>query len=137
MSLTESKVTDEVSTTGAVQYLVRCNGEAMFVIDDETQAKIALDSLAAHDAKLHEKKRTKVFREDLNDGSKIVISTQSLGKYLYNSVPVVAVTFDMIPVQVGVVTKSRRARIPLLPTPEDLENALKRRVEEQVDVPIV
>jgi len=121
MSSKRGEITKEISTIETTMFLVRGDGEEMFVVDSEEDAKRALGFLAAHDAKILKKKRTKVFLESLEDGKKIVLSTQRLGKYIYNSAPSVAVTFDFIPVKKATVKNVSKSS---LLTPEQLEKTV-------------
>lgn len=114
-------VTNQVSTTDDSMYLITGNGEEMFLVDNRDEALLVLDSLASHDVKIYEKRRDyKVFRQDLNNGEKIVVSTQTTG-LLYDGPPKVKVTFEMKKLAVAVLTSSRK---PII----------KRETLEYVDV---
>ena len=120
------KITKEISTIDVTLFLVRGDGKEMFLVDTEQIAKDAICSLAAHDSKIYKKKRTNVYLETLEDGHKIIISTQKLGKYMYNSSPVVRVVFDFIPVKKAVVKTDRL----VLPSSSQIESFVKSERKE-------
>jgi hypothetical protein len=103
---TETILTPEVTLSDDVLYLVRMNGEAITFVDCIERAKLVVDSFAAHEVKIMASDSTKVYRQDEQDGLRVVISTQSLG-YVYNGPIVESTVIDFIAVKGAVVTKSR------------------------------
>ena len=100
------KITPEVRMDAKILFLIRMDGEEMAFADSSKDALLIVDSLAAAEQKRLEGDWTKVFRQDLNDGQKVIISTQALG-YSYNGGINKAVTIDFISVGHAFLIKGR------------------------------
>ncbi len=131
------RITDEVVMDSTVHFLVRLDKCELAFTDTEEKAKLIIDSLASHEQKKLEKDGgiwTKVYREDLKNGRKVVISIQQLGR-LYNSYPQRESVFDYVPVGHAILKKGRLElpkpdSVPIpppVPTPEILEKIALRR----------
>ena len=134
------KITPEVRMDSKVLFLIRMDGEEMAFADSSKEALLIVDSIAAAEQKRLEDEWTKVFREDLNEGHKVVISTQTLG-YAVNGGIYKAVTIDLIPVGHAFLVKGRHElpldreeepvpEAPIVPVPDVLQLLAKENVEE-------
>lgn len=109
MAKESSALTPELSIESSDFYLIRKNNEPLFLVEGEKEAILAIDSLAsAHQEDLTNDK-TRVYREDLNKGRKIKISTQHLG-ILYDGTPQLETTLDFINISIASVLKGRHER---------------------------
>jgi len=143
MSIENITITPEVSMDRKILYLVRIDKEEMAFVESEREAQLVVDSIAAAESKRLESKWVKVFRQDLEDGQKVVLSTQSLG-YAINGSINKACTIDYIPVGHAVLVKGRlaltasmistpsesSAPIPV-PIPAVLERLAKRKSDSE------
>lgn len=100
------KITSEVRMDDRILYLVRVDKEEMAFVDTEREAQLVVDSIAAAESKRLENDWVQVFRQDLDGGRKVIISTQALGIILNGSITKVC-TIDFIPVGRVVLTKGR------------------------------
>ena len=138
MSTKTIKITPEVRMDDKVLYLIRVDGEEMAFTNSSKEALLIVDSLAAAEQKRLGNEWTKVFRQDLNEGQKVVISTQSLG-YAINGGIYKAVTIDFIPVGHSYLVKGRH-ELPQendtlesgsVPVPDILQLLAKEHAEEE------
>jgi hypothetical protein len=106
MSNKTIKITPEVRMDSKILFLIRVDGEEMAFSDSSREALLIVDSTAAAEQKRLECEWVKVFREDLNGGQKVVISTQTLG-YITNGGINNAATIDFIPVGHAYLIKGR------------------------------
>jgi hypothetical protein len=100
------KITPEVRMDSKVLFLIRVDGEEMAFSDSSREALLIVDSTAAAEQKRLECEWVKVFREDINNGQKVIISTQTLG-YLTNGCINKAAVIDFIPVGHAYLVKGR------------------------------
>jgi len=98
------KITPEVSMDSKIFYLIRFDKAEMAFCDSEEEAIIAVSSLANSEIKTLENEWTKVFRQDLEGGKKVIISTQELGN-IYNGSILEKLVIDIIPVGHAFLTK--------------------------------
>jgi len=132
MSEKVTKITPEVRMDSKVLFLIRMDGEEMAFSDSSKEALLIVDSIAAAEQKRLEDEWTKVFRQDLNEGQKVIISTQSLG-YVANGGIYKAVAIDFIPVGHSYLVKGRHE----LPQEETEEDSSKDSESSAVPVPDV
>jgi hypothetical protein len=143
MSNKTIKITPEVRMDSKVLFLIRVDGEEMAFSDSSREALLIVDSTAAAEQKRLEKEWVKVFREDLNGGQKVIISTQTLG-YVTNGGIINAATIDFIPVGHAYLVKGRHElhhsceekdegadEIPLISIPDILQLLAKENAEEE------
>jgi len=113
----EVQLTPEIKIKNDETYIIRIDGEIVGCVFNHTSAVLAIDSLVAYEVKRMTNEWTKVLREDLKDGQKVVLSTQSLGR-LYNSTVTKAMEFDFIKAPTLHVVKARQSLPkPSLPIP--------------------
>ncbi len=92
------KLTPEVEVDSTIFYLVRIDKEVVGYTESEECAKVILDSFAAREMERMTDEWTKVTREDLQDGKKIVLSTQQLGRVYHGSMlPTMVLDFIAAP----------------------------------------
>jgi len=119
---TKVNLTPEVQVGSTLTYLIRIDGDVVGYADTEASAKLILDSFAAREVVRMTTESFKVLREDLQDGKKIVLSTQSLG-WVYNSSVTPAMNLDFIVAPYLHLLKGRHALpapsspIPIPPPP--------------------
>lgn len=141
MNPSHIKITDEIYMNDNKFYVIRIDGEETFVIDNEKDTRLAIDSIAAHEQVRFQTKNTKVFRQELDNGMKINICTQSLGKLVNGFVSKVMV-IDCVLVGQACVKKGRhdtKSDIPTpppVPTPEILEEITRNRHQKSKDIVI-
>ena len=131
------KITPEVRSDDCIQYLIRVDGEELAFVENEKDAILVVDSLAAEETRRLTGEWTKVYREDLQGGRKVVLSTQYLGRIVNGSITPFE-TIDMIPVGHVVLIRGRHERSdeedlntsPIVPLPEFLEKLGKARLGE-------
>lgn len=71
------KITPEVNMTEKLFYLIRIDGEEAAIVDTYDNVKLVIDSLAASEEnRLKKEGYSDVFRQDLENGHKVIISTQ-------------------------------------------------------------
>ncbi len=99
------KLTPEGYMDSKILFLIRINGEELAYVDTEKDAKSMIDSIATVEQKSLENEWVKVFRQDVNDGRKTIISTQSIGR-LVNGNVTASVTIDYIPVGHAYIVKN-------------------------------
>ena len=138
MSNKTMKITPEVRMDNKYQYLIRIDEEEMAFADSPKEALLIVDSVAAAEQKRLEDEWTKVFRQDLDEGRKVVISTQSLG-YIANGSIYKAVTIDFVTVGHAFLVKGRHElnqeedsipEVPSVPVPDILQMLAKENAEE-------
>lgn len=91
-------LTPEVEMDTRVSYLVRENGVELAIVSTEDEALYVIDSVALTEMKRIEKEFNgykKVYRENMDDGKKIVLYTQSQGR-LYNGSVTPVMTLDYV-----------------------------------------
>lgn len=131
-------ITPEIKMDTVLSYLIRSNGTELFNVDTEHEAKLAIDSIAATETKRLTNEWVKVFKEELNDGKKIILSTQSLGR-VFNGVMTQESVIDYIPIGHAVLVKGRHElldkilNIPVPPPMPD-ESVLKKITERRNQV---
>ena len=100
----EVAVTPELITTDSLLYIVRADRENICIVNNEKDAKFAVDSLA----KAFEKEMTgphvHVYRR--NDGDRVILYEQKLG-YVYNSKKVPLHKIDYTPVSIGITMRKK------------------------------
>lgn len=101
------KVTDEVSMTDKILYLVRINGEECMIVDTHDCAKLVADSIACKEITLMKKKfpAKKIYRED--EENRITICSQSKSWFGGENVPKVKCVVDTIAIGCGTLTKNK------------------------------
>ena len=90
-------------------YLVRQDTNELFFVNTSHQAILAIDSIAHVEQTRLEKERgerTRVFRQDFEDGKRVVISTQDKG-YLYDGSIVKEIVLDYVEVSHAVIKRGR------------------------------
>lgn len=105
------KITRNVYNINQFMYLIRINGEEVSLTKNYEQIPLIIDSYAKQEIKNLEQEYDKVFREDFNQGTKIHISTQRLGK-LYNGSVNVKTTIDFIKIDQVEFREPNTAPIP-------------------------
>lgn len=129
-------ITPEISIDSTTFYLIRIDKEEMCFVNTEKEAKLAVDSIGASEVKRMEKEGVKIYREDLNDGKKVVISSQTLGT-IYNGSIIQEEEIDYVPVSHAVLTKGRhelRSTTPPPPPPPPSENLFRAIAERRNQV---
>jgi hypothetical protein len=115
---------------------VRQDGSEMFLVTNESEAVLAIDSLASAHQKELANEWTKVYREDLNDGKKVVISTRQLGRIVDGSI-IVDTILDCIKVPIAHVIKPRLEKsavdIPIYDIIDDCEEDFVEEEEVYFD----
>lgn len=106
MSSENIKITPEVSMDNAILYLVCINGEQACFVHSEREARLVVDSFAASENKLLQGPRVKIFREDLNDGQKVVLSMQKIGLMMNSAISKVS-TIEYMAVGRALLKKGR------------------------------
>lgn len=137
------KLTPEVHMNSTVLYLVRVDKEEVCFCKTEQEAILVIDSLAAAIQKELTDEFTKVYREDIREGEKVILSTQSLG-YLINGPLYQTKFFDYVPVSQASYIKGRHEIIPeqndssqdFIPFPETFQNLLSPSVINTNDPPM-
>ena len=86
MSNENIKITPEVFMDDSIIYLVCINGEQACFVRSEKEARLVVDSLASYENKLLQGHRVKIFREDLNNGQKVVLSKQKIGLVMNSAI---------------------------------------------------
>ena len=133
------KITEEVSMDSKIQYLIRIDGTEMAFCDSEDEAIIAISSIANKEIKNLENDWTKVFRQDLEDGKKIIISTQALGN-LYNGSMVETMIIDIVAVGHCFLTKGihelprkieTNQNLTSVPVPDILQKLAQVNLDEE------
>lgn len=128
-----SSITKEVYSTDDYQYLIRGDREEMAFVADRAEALLIIDSLASHDAAIYEKRPNyRVFRQDLNNGEKVVISTQKLGT-LYDGAVKIKVVFDMVKIPRFTMTKSLRPTLQTTVPPPLVQVSKSQEAIDSVD----
>lgn len=124
------KITPEVEMTENKIYLVRINEydeegkqEAAFV-DSLENVKLVIDSIAASEEKRLRVNNTEVFRQDLDNGKRVVISTR--GKWLGGMHPKTEI--DFIEVGEAVLIRGRHEKIAEIPPPQTPTEDYEKRV---------
>lgn len=135
------KITSEVHMNSNLLYLVRVDKEEVCFCDSEKEAILVIDSLAASVQKELTNENTKVYREDISNGEKVILSTQSLG-YIMNGILHQAKVFDFVPVSQAKYIKGRHemSTFPIsnnspdfIPFPETFQNLLSPKVIQEND----
>lgn len=134
------KITPEVRSTDNIQYLIRIDGTELAFVETERDAILVVDSLAAEEARRLTDDWTKVYREDLNGGRKVILSTQALGRVMNGSI-VPKEEIDCIAVGHVVLVRGRHERAeeadlnetPSVPLPELLEKIAKTRLGDSAE----
>jgi hypothetical protein len=136
------KLTPEVHMNSKVLYLVRVDKEEVCFCKTEKEAVLVIDSLAAAVQKELTDEYTKVYREDIRDGEKVILSTQTLG-FLINGGIHQAKVFDYVPVSQALYVKGRhplpdKEEYPqeFIPFPETFQHLLSPMVEDANDMPM-
>lgn len=136
------KLTPEVHMNSHVLYLVRADKEEVCFCKTEKEAVLVIDSLAAAVQKEMTDEYTKVYREDVREGEKVILSTQALG-FLINGGIHQAKVFDYVPVSQALYVKGRhflpeKEDTPpeFIPFPETFQNLLSPTVEDTNDMPM-
>ena len=120
-------LTPEVKLDTDTLYLIRINGEELAFADTEHEAKLVVDSFGDFEQKRLTNVSTEVFRKDLDEGTKVVLTKRSLG-YLYNGSMENAVVVDFVPVRRSIVTRGRHEldNSTLIPSPDELQEICRR-----------
>lgn len=116
------KLTPEVEAGSFILYLIRIDEEVVGYTGSEDRAKAIVDSFAAHEAEKMSDEWTKVVREDIEGGKKVILSSQALGR-LYNSNILPSMKIDLIAIPSLTISKGRHSiNIPIdLPIPDTSE----------------
>ena len=78
--------------------LIRIDGENVGFADSEESSISMIDSIAAREAKRMANAWTKILREDIKEGGKVILSKQDLGRvYNGNVLPVMEIDYVKIP----------------------------------------
>jgi hypothetical protein len=101
MSSSVIQITPEVVTDGRMAYLIRVNQEEMCLVHTEEDAKLVIDSVAADEVRRMTNDYTKVYRQDLEEGKRVILSTQSLGTFVNGRIRQVE---DIDYIQIGYVS---------------------------------
>jgi len=101
-----NNLTEEVSLTDKVLYLVRMDNEEKVIVEGKEQAMLVLDSLAQDECVKLQNDWVRVFRRDQADGMKVSISTQTQG-VLVNGFVRTTKRLDCIPVPCAYLIKGR------------------------------
>jgi|688.fasta_scaffold03339_19 hypothetical protein len=137
------RLTPEVHMRSEILYLVRVDKEEVCFCETEKEAILVIDSLAAAVQKEMTNEFVKVYREDIRNGEKVILSTQSLG-YFMNGIISPSKTFDYVPVSQAKYIKGRHEIIKsefeisnFIPFPETFENLLPNINVVQENDPVV
>lgn len=90
-------------------FLIRNNLEELLFVKSIEDAIVAIDSIADHEQKRLTKElgeRTRVFRQDFDDGKRVIISVQQKG-YIYDGSIEKKLVLDYVQVSLGRIIKSR------------------------------
>jgi hypothetical protein len=99
-------ITPEVSMDDKILFLIRQNGEELAFTNTSNEAILIVDSIAASEQKRLSNEWTKVYRQDLDENRKVIISTQALG-YITNGAITKCSVIDFIPVGRATPVKNR------------------------------
>ena len=102
----DKKITQEIRVDGKSQYLLRMDGKELFFFDTERLAKLAVDSMAAKMFENLKKDNLHVFRQDMDEGKKTILSTQTIGRVWNGPINHVH-TIDYVEVKHAILIKGR------------------------------
>jgi len=123
--------TPEIKWSDEILYLIRVNKEEKAIVNNEHDAKLAIDSIAANEMKKLEGEKIKVFRQDSPKGEWITVSKQSLGR-LYNGAVSTKIKVDYVPVNGITVLKGRYESEKRFISPSEQEKFLETASESIV-----
>ncbi len=134
------QITPEIKLSNSSIFLIRINREETTFVYSEDEAKLVIDSMAAHEQqRLEDDIWTKVYRRDVNDGKKAIISTQKLG-YLSDGNVVDVVILDFVQVTGCTLIKGRHEKPkshipppPPIPSPQELFKATGKSPNPEED----
>ena len=130
------KLTPEVESTSQIVYIIRVDGELLGHNCSLESCVSIIDSIAAREASRLSNEWTKILREDLKDGQKVILLKQDMGR-LYNGTPVPIMTIDVQKVPHLNLIRHRfseeLSEIPPPPPPPSLEE-LSERAKEKYNV---
>jgi len=127
MTTSDLSLTPELKVYDETWCLIRKDGEELFLVKGKKEAKLAVDSLAAARQNEATDEKTKVYREDLNDGKKVIISIQALG-VLYDGKIEQDTILDFVCVPIAEVLKGR------LEKNGEEETSDEEEVEESIEL---
>jgi hypothetical protein len=90
-------LTPEVTLENYSEYLVRLNGKELVFTTNETEAVAIVDSVANFECAKLRNDSTEVFRQDLENGKRVKISSKTLGRMWNGSVQDIS-TIDFVSV---------------------------------------
>lgn len=117
------KLTPEIEILDEFVYLIKVDGAELSFVDTAEDAAIAIDSIAAEEARRFATDNIKVTREDLNEGYQSILYRQSLG-YLYNSKPEICMDITAVKVFKNNIIGPRLSTVAKPPPPPPLPPAL-------------
>ena len=88
------KVTSEVESTSQIMYVIRIDEELLGYNCSLESCVSIIDSIAARETSRLSNEWTKILREDLKGGQKVVLLKQDIGR-IYNGSPVPIMTIDV------------------------------------------
>ena len=101
MATDSIKITKDITLDAMFLYLIRIDRQEAVLAIDENDAKLIVNSIATREIENMQKElNVKIFRQDLDDGRKVIISKQYVG-YLYNSRVHKAMIIETVPVSVA------------------------------------
>lgn len=115
----------DISLTPEI-YLVRIDKEVVGYTSSQFKAMDILSSFADHEVKRLSNEWTRVLRENLQDGKRIILSTQTLGR-VYNGKIVPSTELDIIK---GLPLRFSKQEVPPIPPP------LSFSKQESLPIPI-
>ena len=102
-------ITPEVEVDMDVKlYLIKRNSKEICFCSDEQEALLCVDSIAAAEQRFCENEWVRSYREDYNDGQRVIISTQSVGYLIHGGISQTVVV-EYLAVNSGLPIKCRWA----------------------------
>jgi len=126
-------LTPEVKVGTQFLFLIQIDNEVVGFTHSKEFAKAIISSLATRESQRMTDEWTKILREDLKDGEKVVLAKQKLGR-IYNSYVTPTMVIDFIQVPYLKFTKQELPKEdvpppPPLPSQEVLENICAKRAQ--------
>ena len=124
--------TPEVVIDRSLRYLIRKNGAEYAFVDDESTAVAVIDSIAASAVKAFQSECQKAVREDLDNGKRVCIRVQALGR-VFNGNFHKVLTVDMVPVPRAILVKLRTvAPTEVVALSEEVKTEVKAEVKAEI-----
>jgi len=119
------RLTPEVEATSQLLYVIRIDGENVGYSYSLDNCLSMIDSIAAHESKRMSSEWAKILREDLEEGKKVILLKQDVGR-LYNGSPIPTMTIDFCKVpELNLIRHRFSEKIPPPPPPPSMEEIQK------------